>query len=146
MSIRKHRMRRLQFPIREGGIFRSGKEINGLRGGVPGYAAQESPKIDTARAEKDPFRTETCLEPLRPYHGNSEINKKKNCNSRCNVNHRLNSFTSYFLTSFRKQNAYHHARDAQEKHSRQPGCRILRIHLLSLLSEKVLKLHLGVST
>jgi len=23
------------------------------------YAAQETPKIDTARAEKDPFRTET---------------------------------------------------------------------------------------
>jgi hypothetical protein len=35
------------------------KEINGLRGGVHGYAAQASPKIDAARAEKDPFRTET---------------------------------------------------------------------------------------
>ena len=46
----------LQFPIRKGGIFRPGKEIEGLRGGVPMYAAQETPKIDTARAEKDPFR------------------------------------------------------------------------------------------
>jgi len=67
-----------QFSIRKGGIFRPGaynlaalhfriaqrrtercKEIDGLRGGVPMYAAQETPKIDTARAEKDPFRTET---------------------------------------------------------------------------------------
>jgi len=30
-----------------------------LRGGVHGYAAQASPKIDTAKAEKDPFRMET---------------------------------------------------------------------------------------
>jgi hypothetical protein len=71
-------MRRLQFPIREGGIFRSGKEIEGLRGGVhnlvipltafrrKGYAAQESPKIDTARAEKDPFRTETTYYTVQP--------------------------------------------------------------------------------
>jgi len=59
VSIRKHRMTHMQFPIREGGIFRSAKEIEGLRGGVHGYAAQVSPKIDTARAEKDPFRTET---------------------------------------------------------------------------------------
>ena len=58
-SIRKQRMRYLQFPIRKGGIFRSVKESEGLRGGVLGYAAQESPKIDTARAEKDPFRMET---------------------------------------------------------------------------------------
>jgi len=49
----------LQFPIRKGGIFRSGKEIEVLRGGVHGYAAQARPKIDIARAEKDPFRTET---------------------------------------------------------------------------------------
>ena len=54
-------MRHWQFPIRKGGIFRPGKEIEGLRGGVHGYAAQASPKIDTARAEKDPFRTETTL-------------------------------------------------------------------------------------
>ena len=50
-----------QFPIRNGGIFRPGKESEGLRGGVHSYAAQETPKIDAARAEKDPFRTETCL-------------------------------------------------------------------------------------
>ncbi|MFZ0932341.1 MAG: hypothetical protein WAN11_27325, partial [Syntrophobacteraceae bacterium] len=35
------------------------KEIEGLRGGVHGYAAQASPKIDAARVEKDPFRTKT---------------------------------------------------------------------------------------
>jgi hypothetical protein len=52
-------MRHYQFPIWRGGIFRPGKEIKGLRGGVHGYAAQASPKIDAARAEKDPFRTET---------------------------------------------------------------------------------------
>ncbi|MFZ0944291.1 MAG: hypothetical protein WB930_19360 [Syntrophobacteraceae bacterium] len=46
------------FPIRKGGIFRSGQEIKGLHGGVHGYAAQVSPKIDTASAEKNPFRTE----------------------------------------------------------------------------------------
>ena len=58
---RKHRVRDKQFPNRKGGIFRPGKEIEGLRRGVPMYAAQETPKIDTARAEKDPFRTETIL-------------------------------------------------------------------------------------
>ncbi len=52
-------MRQVQFPIRKGEIFRPGKEIEGLRGGVHQYAAQVTPKIDTARAEKDPFRTET---------------------------------------------------------------------------------------
>ena len=40
-------------------IFRHGKKIKGLRGGVLGYAAQGIPKIDTARAEKGPFWTET---------------------------------------------------------------------------------------
>ncbi len=30
------------------------------------YAAQETLKIDTARAEKDPFRTETSSEQVRP--------------------------------------------------------------------------------
>ena len=52
-------MRDEQFPIRKGGIFSPGKEIEGLRGGVHEYAAQETPKVDTARAEKDHFRTET---------------------------------------------------------------------------------------
>jgi LmbE family N-acetylglucosaminyl deacetylase len=54
-------MEHWQFPIRKGGIFRPGKEIEGLRGGVHLYAAQASPKIDATRAEKDPFRTETSL-------------------------------------------------------------------------------------
>ncbi len=35
------------------------KEIDGLRGGVPMYAAQENPKIDAARAEKGTFLMET---------------------------------------------------------------------------------------
>jgi hypothetical protein len=50
-----------QFPIRKGDIFRTGKEIEGLRGGVLGYAAQANPKIDAARTEKGPFRMETTL-------------------------------------------------------------------------------------
>jgi hypothetical protein len=57
--IRKLRMKNYWFLIRKGDIFRSGKEIKGLRGGVHRYAAQASPQIDTARAEKNPFRTET---------------------------------------------------------------------------------------
>jgi hypothetical protein len=52
-------MRHYWFPIRKRGIFRSGKEIEGLRGGVRWYAAQANPKIDAARAEKDRFRMET---------------------------------------------------------------------------------------
>ncbi|MFZ0943341.1 MAG: hypothetical protein WB930_18765 [Syntrophobacteraceae bacterium] len=54
-------MERWQFPIRKEGIFRPGKKIEGLRGGIHGYAAQASPKIDAAGAEKDPFRMETGL-------------------------------------------------------------------------------------
>jgi hypothetical protein len=41
------------------GIFRRGKEIKGLRGGVDVYAAHASLKIDAAMAEKNRFRTET---------------------------------------------------------------------------------------
>ncbi len=68
-------MRHSQFPIRKGGIFRTGKEIEGLRGGVPMYrlAERRDPACTTAagsgdpgwrshrpaRAEKGPFRTET---------------------------------------------------------------------------------------
>jgi hypothetical protein len=52
-------MRHYWFPIRKRGIFRPGKEIEGLRGGVHRYAAQASPKIDAAMAEKDRFRMET---------------------------------------------------------------------------------------
>jgi len=49
----------MQFPDRKEGIFRPGKEIKGLRGGILTYVAQASPQIDTARAEKHPFRMET---------------------------------------------------------------------------------------
>ena len=52
-------MRHYWFPIWKRGIFRLGKEIEGLRGGVRLYAAQACPKIDAARAEKDRFRMET---------------------------------------------------------------------------------------
>jgi hypothetical protein len=52
-------MRNYWFPIWKAVIFRPGKEIKGLRGGVHRYAAQASPQIDTARAEKRPFLTET---------------------------------------------------------------------------------------
>jgi len=52
-------MRNCRFPIRKAVIFSSGKEIEGLRGSIHRYAAQAKPKIDTARREKHPFRTET---------------------------------------------------------------------------------------
>ncbi len=52
-------MEHQRFPIQKGGIFRPGKEIEGLRGGVHWYAAQAIPKIDAARAEKDLFWAET---------------------------------------------------------------------------------------
>jgi hypothetical protein len=52
-------MRNYWFPIRKVGIFSPGKEIKGLRGGVHGYAAQASPKIDATRRKKHPIRTET---------------------------------------------------------------------------------------
>ncbi len=57
-----------QFPIRGGGIFRPGKEIEGLRGGVHGYAAQANPKIDAAKAEKDPCRMETSTLSIKLLH------------------------------------------------------------------------------
>jgi hypothetical protein len=59
VTIRKLRMRNYWFQIRKGGLFRPGKKIEGLRGGVHRYAAQANPKIDAAWAEKNPFRTET---------------------------------------------------------------------------------------
>ncbi|MGA2735536.1 MAG: hypothetical protein ABSG35_23440 [Syntrophobacteraceae bacterium] len=40
-------------------MFRPGKEIEGLRGGVQGYAVQANPKVDATRAEKVTFRMET---------------------------------------------------------------------------------------
>jgi hypothetical protein len=50
----------LLVPVRKRGVFRPGKEIEGLRGGIRWwYAAQASQKIDTAGAEKDRFRMET---------------------------------------------------------------------------------------
>src|SRR5689334_20737041 len=52
-------MRHYWFPIWKRGIFSSGKEIEGLRGGVRWYVAQAGPKIDAARAKKHRFRMET---------------------------------------------------------------------------------------
>jgi len=67
-------MERWLFPIRKGTIFRHGKKIEGLRGGVHGYRLAERRDLASAaaegsgqvgwrshrpRAEKDPFRTET---------------------------------------------------------------------------------------
>ncbi len=49
----------VQFSSWKRGVFRHGKEIKGLCGGVHRYAAQASPQIDAARAEKNRFRTET---------------------------------------------------------------------------------------
>jgi hypothetical protein len=60
-------MRHYWFPNRIRGIFRPGKEIEGLRGGVRRYAAQASPKIDAARAEKDRFRMETSYRHAAPW-------------------------------------------------------------------------------
>jgi hypothetical protein len=45
-------------------IFRFGKEIKGLRGGVHRYAAQASLRIDAATAEKGRFRMKTAGEPI----------------------------------------------------------------------------------
>ena len=52
-------MRNYWFSIRKRGFFRPDKEIKGLRGGVHSYAAQVTPQIDAARAEKDRFRMKT---------------------------------------------------------------------------------------
>jgi hypothetical protein len=54
-----------QFPYRKRGIFRRGKEIKGLRGGVRRYAAQANPQIDAGMAKRNRFRTEISylLEP-----------------------------------------------------------------------------------
>jgi len=49
----------MQFSYGERGIFRRGKKIKGLRGGVQWYAAQVSLKIDAAMAKKGRFRMET---------------------------------------------------------------------------------------
>ncbi len=43
----------------ERAIFRCGKEIKDLRGGVVLYAAQTSPQIDAATAEKGRFQMKT---------------------------------------------------------------------------------------
>ena len=51
-------MRNSWFPDWKAEIFRYGKEIELLRGGIRLYAAQARPKIDAARAKKHPFRTE----------------------------------------------------------------------------------------
>jgi hypothetical protein len=52
-------MRNYLFSIWKRAFFRHGQEIKGLRGGVHRYAAQASPKIDAAMAEKGRFRMKT---------------------------------------------------------------------------------------
>jgi hypothetical protein len=52
-------MRNCWFSIRKRGFFCHGKEIKGLRGGVHLYAAQVTPQIDAAGAEKDRFQMKT---------------------------------------------------------------------------------------
>jgi hypothetical protein len=52
-------MRNYLFSIRKLAIFRHGQEIEGMRGGAHRYAAQASPKIDAAMAEKGRFRMKT---------------------------------------------------------------------------------------
>jgi len=70
-------MRHYWFPIWKRGIFRPGKEIKGLRGGVHRYAAQASPMIDAARAEKNRFRMETIYNMI-PEEGQSLCSKGMN--------------------------------------------------------------------
>jgi hypothetical protein len=50
---------KLLFSIRQRGIFCPGQKIKWLCGGVHRYAAQATPRIDTARAEKNRFRMKT---------------------------------------------------------------------------------------
>ncbi len=52
-------MATIQFSDWKRAIFRCGKEIKGLSGGVVLYAAQTSPQIDAATAEKGRFRMKT---------------------------------------------------------------------------------------
>jgi len=52
-------MNTVKFSSWKRGIFRHGKEIKGLRGGVHRYAAQASSQIDAAMAEKNRFRMKT---------------------------------------------------------------------------------------
>jgi hypothetical protein len=54
-------MKHLQFPIRKGGIFSPGNEINGLREGVQKFHAPRGKPEDLHRqGGKEPFsRTET---------------------------------------------------------------------------------------
>jgi hypothetical protein len=56
---RKTRVDTGQFPYRKRGIIRRGKVIKGLCGGVHRYAAQSSPRMDAATAEKPVSDTET---------------------------------------------------------------------------------------
>jgi len=48
-------------------IFRCGKDIKVLRGGVVLYAAQERPQIDAVTAEKGRFRMKTSLRSTYGY-------------------------------------------------------------------------------
>jgi len=59
VPIRKLQMFVDQFLIRKRAIFRCGKKIKHLCGGVVLYAAQSNAQIAAATAEKGRFRTET---------------------------------------------------------------------------------------
>jgi len=59
VAIRKLRRATAKFSDWKRAIFRCGKEIKNLRGGIILYAAQENPQIDTATAEKGRFRMKT---------------------------------------------------------------------------------------
>jgi len=52
-------METVQFSYGKREIFRRGKKIKGLRGGVHRYAAQVNLKIDAAMAKKGRFRMKT---------------------------------------------------------------------------------------
>jgi hypothetical protein len=70
-------MRHYWFPIWKRGIFSPGKKIKELRGDVHWYAAQASPKIDAARAEKDRFRMETTYLPFNDLQELPSLNVAK---------------------------------------------------------------------
>jgi len=57
--LRKIRINQFKFSDWKRAVFRCGKDIKGLLGGVPRYAAQVNPQIDAATAEKSLFRVKT---------------------------------------------------------------------------------------
>ena len=57
------------------GVFRHGKEIRSLRGGVHRYAAQASQQIEAAMAEKNRFRTKTRYQAILDTESHPEETK-----------------------------------------------------------------------